>query len=668
MNLSSTWKLHYANLASNEAGNVNMAAFGPALAADIPFGEKLRALTEDPDTVILAAGNKNQVIVFHSPCNFGGKRFRTANKVGALMGFGPVAGSVIVDENTLTAECEIVSPTIDELVACSTAAEVEALPIPSARGAVTFQGSATYLPAPFLRDAIINLGSSKPSEIIPVAVAAAKEFDRTHANDPDLPDHDEAMKHVEAFVMWVWGVGVGRITESRYFLEPEDGELHGYSVLRHKQCIMPPLDGVDPNGTGGVSVGGNAEVLRMLHESISRQNEESSTANDLRREELRLRKESQEGKKDRLKDLHESTVNMLLMASATDPDAPADELVESAKRFINSRTAALADHELHEQFEDLNITNVCFAHGLVNALYAGCFLWFDKNSPNNFSPFCFSKCKPLQTSQQARFLLLHLISTQGQGKTMEECKATAKQSVIAPMECDDLFQQVRFFGGACSIFFGPESIGTEGIKKLFDLMNKYRTEFENAVALDPLFASKLLFAFDNRFQRWMVECKRARDRSEVNDRIINFSDIIDDVLNRRFVLQLPPSFREFNPTDSDAEAGTGSGKRKVDSGEETPGGPKKPKKEGVDKGPVHNQHQLEDFKLKEGESWKDTFCGKCVDERPVWNGKVKMCPRWHIKGVCFKNCHHAESHVPKDRISDEKRKEFLGFMKKCRKD
>jgi len=175
MTLYNTWKAFFLNLASNEACNVNMEEFGAALAADISNGDKLKALTEDQDTVILGADNNKQIIAFHSPHNFGGTRARKDVKVGCLLGFGPVAVGVIVDEGTLTAACSIVTPTIDELAACASAAEVAALATPAEGGAVTFEGSASFLPAPFLRDAIINHGSLKPFEIIPVASAVDVE-------------------------------------------------------------------------------------------------------------------------------------------------------------------------------------------------------------------------------------------------------------------------------------------------------------------------------------------------------------------------------------------------------------------------------------------------------------------------------------------------------------
>ena len=64
---------------------------------------------------------------------------------------------------------------------------------------------------------------------------------------------------------------------------------------------------------------------------------------------------------------------------------------------------------------------------------------------------------------------------------------------------------------------------------------------------------------------------------------------------------------------------------------------------------VCNEHPIEGICLKAGEDFTKTFRGKLFDQRPRW-GNRKMCPRFHIKNVCFKDCVHKASHVPKDEV------------------
>ncbi len=83
---------------------------------------------------------------------------------------------------------------------------------------------------------------------------------------------------------------------------------------------------------------------------------------------------------------------------------------------------------------------------------------------------------------------------------------------------------------------------------------------------------------------------------------------------------------------------------------------------------MRNTAQDEDFKVKTGETWKDTFSKQLPYDRPFWDeeSKVKICARWMIKGDCFDNCARSASHVTKDKIPSDKKASFLAFMKKCR--
>ena len=136
--------------------------------------------------------------------------------------------------------------------------------------------------------------------------------------------------------------------ETRYFVRPNDGEFEAFCDERHRHCILPTLNEPAPESNQA-----NAAVLVQLTRSISRQTEEAETANLLRREKLQRMKEKDESKKDKTKKIHSSILNKMRMASSTDGDRAAGELVESCKAFMNSETTGLEDQELNLQFEDL---------------------------------------------------------------------------------------------------------------------------------------------------------------------------------------------------------------------------------------------------------------------------------------------------------------------------
>jgi hypothetical protein len=74
-------------------------------------------------------------------------------------------------------------------------------------------------------------------------------------------------------------------------------------------------------------------------------------------------------------------------------------------------------------------------------------------------------------------------------------------------------------------------------------------------------------------------------------------------------------------------------------------------------------HKIKFLHFSTGKSWKDTFGKQFPRDRPSWEGKVKMCMRWHIKGNCYDNCARVTSHVTKDKIPANKKAGFLTFMK-----
>ena len=138
---------------------------------------------------------------------------------------------------------------------------------------------------------------------------------------------------------------------------------------------------------------------------------------------------------------------------------------------------------------------------------------------------------------------------------------------------------------------------------------------------------------------------------------MDFKYPTNDILNGRFSMDLPPVFminpsanqRAGGPSTSD-DPPTKKAKRNGERGEDKQ---------------VPNNHQFGAFKMNPKDDWK-IFCGEVQKERPVWDGEILMCHRWHIKGYCFNDCFHKISHVEKEKVPGDKEKEFGTWMKKAR--
>jgi hypothetical protein len=85
MQTKPNWNDWLTNHTSNDADKRNMQAHINILSLTDLYFEKLRLLVEDIDTIILAADKTRNVMIFHSPKNYGGMRTRPKNKVVGMI-------------------------------------------------------------------------------------------------------------------------------------------------------------------------------------------------------------------------------------------------------------------------------------------------------------------------------------------------------------------------------------------------------------------------------------------------------------------------------------------------------------------------------------------------------------------------------------------------------
>ena len=270
------------------------------------------------------------------------------------------------------------------------------------------------------------------------------------------------------------------------------------------------------------------------------------------------------------------------------------------------------------------------------------------------SAFCFKKGKALKNNQNARALVLHLISEQGKGKTLDELKASAKQTVEVPTDVGSLEDQLKIFGAVLTIMAGEENPITKGIESLLSEIKDNSLEFESLIEADVAYAAKILYAVDTRTQRFLLQCKRKKDREEVNERLVDFSDLSESCLGQSFNISLPPAFKGQSTSVIDpfkASEQTGEKRKRGDA----------------DENHVVNNDQVAEFKMKPEEDWRNNFRNVCMHDRPSWDQNGKMCTRWHIRGDCFKDCKNKASHVGKDKIPNDKKEGMQKYIQTVRR-
>jgi hypothetical protein len=117
--LSNSWREHYNASPSNDSGNKNIKAFTDALDCKVDDKTRLRNLTESEETVFLVAGADKNIVLFHSPSNLGGTRYRQTNKVIASIGMGSAAFTVELNVESLLSVSKCKLPALNEIKECN---------------------------------------------------------------------------------------------------------------------------------------------------------------------------------------------------------------------------------------------------------------------------------------------------------------------------------------------------------------------------------------------------------------------------------------------------------------------------------------------------------------------------------------------------------------------
>ena len=132
-----------------------------------------------------------------------------------------------------------------------------------------------------------------------------------------------------------------------------------------------------------------------------------------------------------MKKIHPSIIKMICRAAAARRDKT-EELPKTCIRFFNQDNVGMAQYKLIHQFKNLRAPDITFALGTTNALWIGQFLWSDSSTPSNFTIFAFHKQEPNTDNHQEDFLVCYLIREEGQKKSVNEIKASLKQTVHIP--------------------------------------------------------------------------------------------------------------------------------------------------------------------------------------------------------------------------------------------
>jgi len=106
----------------------------------------------------------------------------------------------------------------------ATAEGIKSILIPDNAAVVTCKTANIFLPAPWLKNTILNSNTDCPFELILSACQAKNEFIQDHCGG-DQHLQDEIKAHYDGFVSWAWAGGHEKIEPLRFLVRPDDVEL-----------------------------------------------------------------------------------------------------------------------------------------------------------------------------------------------------------------------------------------------------------------------------------------------------------------------------------------------------------------------------------------------------------------------------------------------------------
>ncbi len=134
MQLRNSWQTHLCSINEANSANKNFGAFISAMAEKNLKNDKITALTEDPDSIIMVADNCNRVNFIHSCKKFGGTCTKTATTIGGLISQGARAFPIIINKDNATPSMSVKIPTTSKIWACKDTEQLKNLLSDTAEG------------------------------------------------------------------------------------------------------------------------------------------------------------------------------------------------------------------------------------------------------------------------------------------------------------------------------------------------------------------------------------------------------------------------------------------------------------------------------------------------------------------------------------------------------
>ena len=244
----------------------------------------------------------------------------------------------------------------------------------------------------------------------------------------------------------------------------------------------------------------------------------------------------------------------------------------------------------------------------------------------------------------------------GKGLSNDDVESALKQGVKVPKSIEEMRFSIFNTTATASFFFSKWSLLSSKLLDVHNHLVRHYPIYEASLAEDSLFTAKFLFAIDTRIQIWLKMCEIKEFREDVDDKLLNFDEVLNQVILRSFNISLPPSiqhiFEKKQPKRIDQDLNGPGPKRKRGNDQERDERSTRILNDGkLDKW-ILNQDQYTN-KLRHNSSLKSR---PKLEDTPV-------CHRFHSRGYCFDNCGNKATHIASNKLPTETQKDYFNWLK-----
>ncbi len=576
--------------------------------------------------------------ILHNVTNLGNSNSYPESLVVALNGTNTKKASpVFIEVESLVSELEFNAPTNTKILSTGDDEAFENLEAPTSN-AVKVKCHPFILLPPCLWEVVVSSKDRSPSNLF---FEVKEEILNLKDDWKDFDDLKDLYKECYSILRFIWAASKDIISSVKTEGAVDHRLVSNWSESRHSFCLegeVVPISKMPKEKNPSPSAPSHEEIENTIKKY-------SSEA---------LLDSKQKG----FEKLHVSCRKLILNASAPNDEIAAGSPCDTCAEFFKQSTHGAAKMHLVKTLrsEPFNC-HVEVAQGVVMNIFNGNFLCAYEETPSNFSPFLFPKRPLFIGNPEKECLILQLKETAGKGLSNEDVESALKQGVKLPNSYESLRVTVHNLVGASKYFFSKWSKLPEELTKVHNDIVRSPQIYEALIAQDKFFASKFLFAIDTDIQLWLAECEAKELREEVNDQLIDFSDLLLQVKKRQFEVNLPTAFmsimtKEPNSKEKDSDLHTYK-KRRTD--------------ESNDASKVDNNGKIDDWIVPQKAYSEKLRHGPELKKRPKMNN-TPLCHRWHSKAYCFENCSNKSTHVASSELPNDLKEGYSKWLKKTLKE